>query len=62
MSKLYWVISNQGVEIFNVQVGDICSLQTDDGDGTAWFKNSNWEGDAIWCLDWSRVEEVVETN
>ena len=60
MSKLHRVINNEGVEIFNVRVGDICALETDDRDGTAWFKNSNWGDDGIWCLEWSMVEEVVE--
>ena len=62
MSKLYRVINNEGVEIFNVRVGDTCLLQNDDEDGSAWFCNDNWYDDGTWCLDWSMVEELTETN
>ena len=62
MSKLHRVINNEGVEFFNVRVGDICLLQNDDEDGSAWFYNESWEHNGTWCLDWSRVEELAETN
>ena len=62
MSKLYTVISNDYVEHYNIKVGDICLLQNDDEDGSAWFYNDNWDGDGTWCLDWSMVEEITETN
>ena len=51
MSKLYRVINNEGVEIFNVRVGDTCLLQNDDEDGSAWFYNESWDDDGTWCLD-----------
>ena len=60
MSKLYTVISNEYVEHYNIKVGDICLLQNDDEDGSAWFYNDNWDDDGTWCLDWSMVEEVLE--
>ena len=62
MSKLYRVINNKGVEIFNVRVGDTCLLQNDDEDESAWFYNESWDADGVWCLDWSMVEELAETN
>ena len=62
MSKLYTVISNEHVEHYNIKVGDTCSLQKDDEDESAWFYNDNWDDDGTWCLDWSMVEELVETN
>jgi len=60
MSKLYTVISNEYVEHYNIKVGDICLLQNDDEDGSAWFYNDNWDDNGTWCLDWSMVEEVLE--
>ena len=62
MSKLYTVISNDYVEHYNIKVGDICLLQNDDEDGSAWFYNESWDDDGTWCLDWSMVEEFSETN
>ena len=62
MGKLYRVVSNESVEYYGGKVGDICSLQKDDKDGTAWFNNDNWDNDGTWCLDWSMVEELAETN
>ena len=62
MSKLYTVISNEYVEHYNIKVGDICLLQNDDEDGSAWFYNDNWDDDGTWCLDWSMIEDLAETN
>ena len=62
MSKLYTVISNEYVEHYNIKVGDTCSLQNDDEDGSAWFYNESWDYDGTWCLDWSMVEDLTETN
>ena len=62
MSKLYTVISNKRVKHYNINVGDTCLLQKDDEDGSAWFYNDNWDYDGNWCLDWSMVEELTETN
>ena len=62
MSKLYTVISNKYVEHYNIKVGDTCSLQSYDEDGSAWFYNESWDDDGTWCLDWSMVEELAETN
>lgn len=62
MGKLYKVISNEDVEKFGVKVGDICSLKEDHSSGTAWFYNEGWKGDGEWCLEWTMVEELVETN
>ena len=60
MGKLYRVVSNESVEDYGVKVGDICSLQKDNKDGTSWFNNYNWDNDGTWCLDWSMVEEITE--
>ena len=62
MSKLYTVISNKYVEHYNIKVGDTCLLQNDDEDESAWFYNESWDDDGTWCLDWSMVEELAETN
>ena len=62
MSKLYTVITNKCVEHYNIKVGDTCLLQNDDVDGPAWFYNESWDDDGNWCLDWSMVEELAETN
>ena len=62
MGKLYRVVSNESVEDYGVKVGDTCSLQNDDEDESAWFYNESWDDDGTWCLDWSMVEELTETN
>ena len=61
MSKLYRVVFNdEQLDSYNISIGDICTLVKDDGDGTAWFKNTNWKDDGLHCLAWSEVEEVLE--
>ena len=62
MSKLYRVVSNESVEEYGVKVGDICTLSEPDSHGVAWFHNESWDDDGIWCLGWSMVEELTETN
>ena len=62
MGKLYRVVSNEGIYPIGVKVGDTCSLQNDDEGGSAWFYNESWDADGTWCLDWSMVEELTETN
>ena len=62
MSKLYRVVSNESVEEYGVKVGDTCTLSEPDSQGRAWFHNESWDDDGTWCLDWSMVEELAETN
>ena len=62
MSKLYRVLNNEDVEGYGVKVGDICTLSEHNSHGTAWFHNEAWDDDGIWCLEWSVVEELTETN
>ena len=37
-------------------------ISNDYEDGSAWFYNDKWDDNGIWCLDWSMVEELTETN
>ena len=62
MGKLYRVVSNESVEKYGVKVGDICTLSEHGSHATAWFHNEAWDDDGIWCLGWSMVEELAETN
>ena len=62
MSKLYKVICNAAAVECGVKVGDICSLKHEDFFNIAWFYNENWDDDGIWCLEWSMVEGLAETN
>ena len=62
-NKLYRVIyTDVQLESLGVSVGDICTLKESNSGGTAWFHNEAWDDDGIWCLGWSRVEELTETN
>ena len=62
MEKFYRVVSNESVEDYGVKVGDTCLLQSYDEDGSAWFYNESWDGDGIWCLNLTLVEEITEAN
>ena len=62
MSKLYKVICNAAAVECGVKIGDICSLLKEiDGD-VAWFHNDSWDDDGTWCLSYTVVEELAETN
>ena len=62
MSTLYRVVNNLFVKHYGVKVGDICTLNEYDSDGTAWFHNHEWFGDGVWCLVLTQVEEILEEN
>ena len=58
--KRYRVVNNEGLEHYNIKVGDECVMYEDDGSDRPLFYSEHWTGVGIFFIYMNKLELIEE--